>query len=530
MTTPFGHKTYWIPALAFGLLLVAVFLNLGIYPLYLEEPRRALIALEMIFNDNLWVPTEFGEYYYKKPPLYNWVILAGYELFGYTEFAVRFFSVVSYLLMGGITFWAGRKYVNTTFGIYAAFFFYVCSDLLYYFTVTSGEIDLFYSLITYASFVALYYFYQKQQYTWLFLITYLLAALGTLTKGLPSIVFQGISLVAFFWWIWQFRRLFSWQHIAGMLLYALIVGGYLWAYSWHNDPLLYFGKEESILSQSTERTFFENSFGKLLIHLGTFPLVLMKILAPGSLLVFLFFKKSIREKLKTNPYIRFSGMLLLANLWVYWVSPGTASRYLYMMFPLAISVLVYLAHIYDGQKGDRIGKGFTLGLLILFLSTGVALPFIPQLHMVPHLTAVAVGTVIGFGLLLWAYWRWKLYWMMWGLTAFIVLRIVFDLVILPVRAYDPVQSRHVRDKALASEILSASGAQPVFLYENTTCSKTTIFYIERESQQVLRRNWKTEPGAFYIAETAFLIKAPPHTEHLRFQFENRDFVLITFTE
>ena len=47
----------------FILLIISFFHHLGIQPLYVEEPRRALIALEMLFNRNLLIPTEFGEYY-----------------------------------------------------------------------------------------------------------------------------------------------------------------------------------------------------------------------------------------------------------------------------------------------------------------------------------------------------------------------------------------------------------------------------------------------------------------------------------
>ena len=78
-----------------------LFIKLGHQPLYLEEPRRALIALEMIYNDNYIVPTEFGEYYYKKPPVWNWIIIGSYNLFNnYSEYSVRFFSTISFLLMG----------------------------------------------------------------------------------------------------------------------------------------------------------------------------------------------------------------------------------------------------------------------------------------------------------------------------------------------------------------------------------------------------------------------------------------------
>jgi 4-amino-4-deoxy-L-arabinose transferase-like glycosyltransferase len=97
-----------LAAVAFVLLLLGFFVHLGLSPLRLEEPRRALISLEMLFRDNWVVPTEMGEYYYKKPPVYNWVIGASYWLWGsQSEWAVRFLSVVSFVATGGLVFLVG---------------------------------------------------------------------------------------------------------------------------------------------------------------------------------------------------------------------------------------------------------------------------------------------------------------------------------------------------------------------------------------------------------------------------------------
>lgn len=66
----------------------------------------------MLLNDNLIVPTVSGEFYYNKPPLFNWAIIACYKLFGnYSESAVRFPSTFSFLLLGIIIFLTGKEYV-----------------------------------------------------------------------------------------------------------------------------------------------------------------------------------------------------------------------------------------------------------------------------------------------------------------------------------------------------------------------------------------------------------------------------------
>ena len=59
----FDKQNLFLAGLTFLLLAIALFTNLGLSPLRLEEPRRALVALEMLLNDNLIVPTVRNEFY-----------------------------------------------------------------------------------------------------------------------------------------------------------------------------------------------------------------------------------------------------------------------------------------------------------------------------------------------------------------------------------------------------------------------------------------------------------------------------------
>ncbi len=527
MISPINDKNTFVPVLVFLVLLIAVFLNLGIYPLYLEEPRRALIALEMLYNNNIWVPTEFGEYYYKKPPLFNWVIILGYKLFNdYSEFAVRFFSVISYLLMGVVTFWAGKKYVNLTFGIYAAFLFYVCSDLLFYFTVTSGEIDLVYSLIVYLSFISIFYFYKQSNFWMLFQVSYFLAAIGTLTKGLPSIVFQGISIVTVFLYYKNFKGLFKLSHFAGIFTYIIIVGGYALIYSQYNDPSLFVFSKDSIVSQSMERTPFENGILKVILHLIKFPMELLKILAPGSLLILLFLFKKARRSVLSNDYIRFCLVLIVANIWVYWISPGTASRYLYMFFPLMISVVSY--PLFNEEMDTRLKavlKYIFLGIIVIFLITSLALPFIPRLESIPHLIIISViGTILFAGTLYW-FIRWPKWQLMSAITAFILMRVMFDLIILPIRATEELGAQ---EKAVAEDIYAITKADPIYIYKTEVAFRSAIFYLERDTQKVLKLDSTSTPNQFYLADLNLISENQSYETYYQFSHKGIDFGLIKF--
>ena len=527
MITSINNKNLFVPILVFLVLLVAVFLNLGIYPLYLEEPRRALIALEMLYNDNIWVPTEFGVYYYKKPPFFNWVIILGYKLFNdYSEFSVRFFSVVSYLLMGLATFWAGRKYVSLTFGIYAALLFYICSDLLFYFTITSGEIDLFYSLITYLSFLAIFHFYKQSNFWLLFQVSYFLAAIGVLTKGLPSIVFQGISIVTVFLYYKNFKGLFKLSHFAGIFTFIIMVGGYAQIYGQYNDPSLFIFSKDSIVSQSMERTPFENGALRVILHLIEFPLELLKILAPGSLLILLFISKKARESVLSNDYIRFCLILIAANIWVYWISPGTASRYLYMFFPLIISVITYpFFEVEIESRLKAILKYIFLGVIVIFLITSMVLPFIPRLENISHLPVISVVGVICFGGTLYWFVKWPKWQLMSLIAAFIFMRILFDLIILPIRATEELGAQ---EKEIAQEIQAITQEDPIYIYKTEVAFRSAIFYLERDTQKVLKLDSTSSSNRFYLADLNLIKKDKSYKSYYQFNHKGIDFGLIKF--
>ncbi|MEM9324852.1 MAG: hypothetical protein AAGA85_04325 [Bacteroidota bacterium] len=526
MITDFeDRRNIWLMPAVLVLVLIAVFLNLGLHPLSMEEPRRALIALEMKFNDNLWVPTQLGEPYYRKPPFYNWIIIAGYQMFGNTsEFATRFLSVVSYLATGLLCFWFGRKYVNVTVGLFSGLLFLTANDLLFVFTLVSGEIDLFYSLITYLGFLVIFHFGEKQNYYLLFLSVYLLGAIGTLTKGLPSPVFVAISLTTYFIAEGKWRQLVSLAHLVGILLYFGLVGGYFWMYQQHNDVSGYFFSEDSLIGQSTERTVLSKGIGALLIHFISFPISLLKVLAPASLFSIFLFRKDLLQMLRANRYIWFCTLIFCANVLVYWVSPGTASRYVYMLFPLATTVLFYAFCQASGTSFHRLLTGFFGVVITLFALASVTLPFIPTLEGINGLLVTSAGSFLCFAILLWLYWQHSQHRLLLFLVAVIGARLLFDLVVLPHRAkHGPV----VEDKQLAYDILEKTGGQPVKIMGNSMISRTTIFYLERESEEVLSFDDDPQRGTFYLARLEDLANER-YIRLLDFEFRDQAFALVRF--
>src|SRR5262245_54243916 len=71
------------------------FVNLGATHLWdVDEAIFSQTAREMFDRGDAVVPYFNGELFAHKPPLMFWMMMAGYELFGTTELAARFFSAV----------------------------------------------------------------------------------------------------------------------------------------------------------------------------------------------------------------------------------------------------------------------------------------------------------------------------------------------------------------------------------------------------------------------------------------------------
>jgi 4-amino-4-deoxy-L-arabinose transferase-like glycosyltransferase len=348
-----AHPKVLVPLLVLAVL--ALRLNLGLAPSYLEEPRRAIVAMEMDYRGDWIVPTQLGEQYVNKPPLFNVVLILGSRILGgYSEVLGRLVSVLSLLGMGWLVYRMARPGLGADAAVAAAGFTVFGADIGFYFS-TTGEIDLFYSLIHLGGFAALYFGDQpsasRQRRFWLaYLLPWLLCAAGTLTKGAPSPLFLGFTYLAWFGVQGRWRALFHPGMFAGAAVFFGIIGAYLAAYSAKAELGPYL---EGLLGQSTQRTVSEHAATEVLRHLWAFPLDTLENLLPVSLLLpFLFFRPggAVAEAWRPDRkrLLLFCWVVLAANVWVYWGSPGTRARYVYMLYPLLIVPLVAA-----WQRADR---------------------------------------------------------------------------------------------------------------------------------------------------------------------------------
>ena len=121
MTEKPGRRLVWAGRAGYAVLLLALlyaaavvlFSNLeSAWVEKYDELRHAVIAYEMVINDDYLVNTYFGEtdYFNLKPPLSMWAIALSYHLAGFTLEAVRLPSAIaSFLMLAVGALWLKRR-------------------------------------------------------------------------------------------------------------------------------------------------------------------------------------------------------------------------------------------------------------------------------------------------------------------------------------------------------------------------------------------------------------------------------------
>ncbi|MCZ4409882.1 hypothetical protein O3Q51_13760 [Cryomorphaceae bacterium 1068] len=440
--------------LLFALLVAGYFFFNDIMGLRAEEPRRAVVGIEALMGNNALVPAIHGEPYYNKPPVYNWVLATSFQLHkSFSPSAVRFPGVLSLWIIAAVLFWLVRKYGEWKSALYAAVIFLTFGDLIFYGAVNAGEIDLFYALLVFLQVMAVFHFHQRKQLLLLFLVSYFFAATGTLTKGLPSVAFQGLTIVAYFSWNRDWKGLFSWKHLMGIFLFMGIVGGYFLAYSEYEDASAFM---LNLWSESSSKSANNAGFGSIFKALYSFPLQLIQITLPWS--IFFFWAK--RAKWKQSPLAVFSLIFILANIWIYWISPELRNRYLYAFFPfLAILIAQIITKLVEAEKFDFKLSRIAAVLAVFIGASFVALPFTEALP--PEHISTAAFLVCGLLFLAIGVFQFRSrqngFLHLALLLAF--LRISYNVCILPIQAVDSKSTYYANQ---VEEILEITEHQEVF--------------------------------------------------------------------
>lgn len=520
------------------LILIIVFLIGGYFffnnviGLRAEEPRRAVVGSEALLGDNALVPAIHGEPYYNKPPVYNWVLATSFLIHdSFSPTAVRLPGVLSLWIIAIILFWLIRKYGEWKSALFAALIFLTFGDLIYYGAVNAGEIDLFYSLLVFLQALAIFHFHRQRKFGWLFTVSYLLAAVGTLTKGLPSVAFQGLTLFVYLIWQGDWKKLFSWKHFAGVTVFCLLVGGYFLAYAKYEDATAFM---LNLWSESSQKSANDAGAARILKAIYSFPLQLIQITLPWSI----FFIWVRKVSWKQSPVAVFSWVFIAANIWIYWISPELRNRYLYAFFPfLAILIASIVSNQTRSEKFDSVLSKISASLAILI---GIAFIVLPFTEAIPNivdfkLSFILCGLVFS-GISVYQF-RVSQNGILHVVLVLAFLRPAYNICILPLQAADS-KSTYYADQVeelieiSTDETIYWTGRPYMFQPELSLLGNSFMrdsietppllayqipYYYSLQTGQRLLYTDKTREGFWYLGEKQFA-----HSEGGKIYFEFRD--------
>ena len=509
------NKYYsYLVVLILILLLPALFINLGLLPLIADEATRALVALEMEISGNIITPTINGEYYFNKPPLYNWILLSFFKISNsHSEWIIRLPAVLSLLLFGLVIYLTVRKKIGDSAAFLGALAFITCGRILFYDSML-GLIDLSFSLLIFLNFIIIYHYGRKEKFTLLFLLSYLITGITFLMKGLPAIVFQGLTLVAALIYFKKWKKLLSFSHLPGIAIFLLITGSYYYLLLEQNPENRYF---EVLVSESTKRTFIRHGFWKTFLHFFTYPAEQLYHLLPWSVLFIYMIRKSFYREIKKNDFLRFLALVFIVNIPIYWISVDSYPRYVFMLYPI---LFILLIHHYIMEENS----GFTGKIFLPLLMTSLVSGFIAgsyfflkyDFHDDNFALKVFIPVFLTGAIILFSIWRLSSIRLELLILLLLVIRIGFNLIILPERFEN---SRVNVQKQQAINVAEITAGKDLRLRPWSGISHETSFYITRERRKILEIQWGTpSEDVLYIVPD---YNRKKENETILYRFETR---------
>lgn len=499
------------------LLLAGLFGWQNVIQLRAEEPRRAVVTLEMMLTGEWIVPHLNGWSYYNKPPVFNWLMAVFFWITGSTqEWVVRLPSLISFVVNAFLIYYFTKARINKNAAILGGFFYITCAEVLLYGSVNTGEIDPFYSLLVFLQAFSIFVFFEKKKWWHLFLWSYALTALGFLTKGIPSLAFQALTILGWAIYRRNYKMLFHPAHFAGIGLLLAMCGGYFYLYGLQDDT---FGFLVRQFKEAAQRTGLETETSETIIQSLTFPLQMAKLLLPWSLLVVFVFRK-FRWHLKQYPLIAFSLVFVAINIPIYWFAGDFKPRY-YFMFLSFLSIV--LAHFYweNAPQMPRLRRivETVLGVVAIVVAVGMLGLFLyPQVMELPFATARIITMFALLSLAAFVYWRsrHKIFAM---ILVMAMVRLALNFFYLPAYQADESLAYY---RSTVDEMLEMTHGERIYLYGDPytfssdasigpyTITKSELttapiigyripYYITRGNKKVMTFDTELKPGRYYLA-------------------------------
>lgn len=324
------------------------------------ESNYALTAKEMVLSGDWLSPQIYGHYWYDKPIFFYWLTALAYKIFGFTEFASRFFPALFGLGGLALVAWGGSKLDNERSGFCSALvllssveFFLISKSV-----ITDAVLFFFFS----ATLLFFYLGYRDGKASYWY-IMYAAAGFSVLTKGPIGVLLPGLIITLFLLWQRDWRVLKRMRLASGMLLcLAVAVPWYAAMYSLHGSDFIntFFGTHNFLRATVSEHPRDDVFYYYTLVNL-------LALFPWSGLVPWAVYKWQQAGRPKLTEQQRF---LLLWALVVFVFFQCMATKYLTYTYPLLFPASLLLGSLLDKQAacvdgGYMFFVGGGLGVLLV---------------------------------------------------------------------------------------------------------------------------------------------------------------------
>ena len=313
------------------------------------ESNYALTAKEMVLSGDWLSPQIYGHYWYDKPIFFYWLTALAYKMFGFTEFASRFFPALFGLGGLALVAWGGSKLENERSGFCSALvllssveFFLISKSV-----ITDAVLFFFFS----ATLLFFYLGYRDGKASYWY-IMYGAAGLAVLTKGPIGVLLPGLIITLFLLWQRDWRVLKRMRLASGTLLcLAVAVPWYAEMYSLHGSDFIntFFGTHNFLRATVSEHPRDDVFYYYTLVNL-------LALFPWSGLVPWAAYKWQKAGRPKLTEQQRF---LLLWALVVFVFFQCMATKYITYTYPLLFPASLLLGSLL-AKQADCVNGGYML--------------------------------------------------------------------------------------------------------------------------------------------------------------------------
>ncbi len=186
-----------------------------------DETFYAETAKEMLDRGEILTPYIFGKPQFEKPPLYYWLVMASFKMFGVNEFSARFPSAAAGVFGVIGVYLLGSALVNRKTGFLAGIVLATCVQ---YLVLSRGCVtDILLGVTTLYAFLFFFYAYLSEygKTKW-YLLSAACLGLAVLTKGPVGFLLPAAVIILYLLFTGEFRRLKEIPVFRGAVIFLII--------------------------------------------------------------------------------------------------------------------------------------------------------------------------------------------------------------------------------------------------------------------------------------------------------------------